>query len=87
MKRQQNEIQKQQKENAKNGGIIPPKPIKNEPDVSLKDLDESLLKEYGNNLFELVTYDPSVNNGQNNGQIRLIGVLKQLPNFSEYKMV
>lgn len=82
IKRQQNELQKQQKENAKNGGIIPPKPIKNEPDVSLKDLDESLLKEYGNNLFELVTYDPSVNNGKNNGQIRLIGVLKQLPNFS-----
>ena len=69
IKRQQNELQKQQEENAKNGGIIPPKPIKNEPDVSLKDLDESLLKEYGNNLFELVTYDPSVNNGQNNGQM------------------
>ena len=64
------------------GQVIPPKPIKNEPDALLKDLDESLLKEYGNNLFELVTYDPSVNNGKNNGQIRLMGVLKQLPNFS-----
>lgn len=64
------------------GQVIPPKPIKNEPDALLKDLDESLLKEYGNNLFELVTYDPSVNNGKNNGQIRLMGVLKQLPNFA-----
>lgn len=76
------EIKKQQEEINKNSGIIPPKPIKNEPDTSLKDLDESLLKEYGNNLFELVTYDPSVNNDKNNGQIRLLGVLKQLPNFS-----
>jgi hypothetical protein len=33
------------------GQVIPPKPIKNEPDALLKDLDESLLKEYGNNLF------------------------------------
>lgn len=45
-------------------------------------INENLLREYGNNLFELVTYDPSVNMGKNGGQIRLIGVLKQLPSFN-----
>lgn len=41
-------------------------------------ISENLLREYGNNLFELVTYDPSIKDGQ----IKLIGVLKQIPSFN-----
>ena len=42
----------------------------------------SLLEEYGNNYFELITYDYGLNNNKNNGELRLAGVLKDIPSFS-----
>lgn len=61
--------------------VTKPKEIKNSSIVD-EDISSNLLREYGNNLFELVTYDQSVNNGKNNGRISLTGVLKQIPSFS-----
>lgn len=58
-----------------------PKPVKNEI-VEDSNISTALLKEYGNNIFSLSTYDPSVNLGKNNGKLELYGVLKQLPQFS-----
>lgn len=46
-------------------------------------LEESILREYGNNFFELWTYDSSCKSKENiNGMVKIAGVLKQLPTFS-----
>lgn len=42
-------------------------------------ISTELLKEYGNNFFELITYDPSFGKTQ---KLKLSGVLKELPQFS-----
>lgn len=44
--------------------------------------DNKLLKEYGNNYFELITYDQGLNNSKLGGQLKLAGVLKDMPSFS-----
>lgn len=41
---------------------------------------EKILAEYGNNYFELITYDQSIQ--KDNGRLRLAGVLKDVPSFS-----
>lgn len=42
-------------------------------------LEESILREYGNNFFELWTYDSSCKSDENkNGMVKIAGVLKQL---------
>lgn len=50
-------------------------------DVNLN-TDNKLLKEYGNNYFELITYDQGLNNNKLGGQLKLAGVLKDMPSFS-----
>ena len=50
-------------------------------DVNLN-TDNKLLKEYGNNYFELITYDQGLNNSKLGGQLKLVGVLKDMPSFS-----
>lgn len=50
-------------------------------DVNLN-TDNKLLKEYGNNYFELITYDQGLNNSKLGGQLKLAGVLKDMPSFS-----
>ena len=52
-------------------------------DVNLN-TDNKLLKEYGNNYFELITYDQGLNNSKLGGQLKLAGVLKDMPSFSMY---
>ena len=75
------EAERRKKEFSKLPKIEKPKPVENQAVVEA-DLSPNLLREYGNNLFELITYDPSVNNGKDGGRIKLAGVLKQLPSFS-----
>ena len=41
-----------------------------------------LLAEYGNNYFELITFDKGLNNGKDNGRVTLAGVLKDIPAFN-----
>lgn len=50
-------------------------------DVNLN-TDNKLLEEYGNNYFELITYDQGLNNSKLGGQLKLAGVLKDIPSFS-----
>lgn len=50
-------------------------------DVNLN-TDNKLLEEYGNNYFELITYDQGLNNSKLGGQLKLAGVLKDMPSFS-----
>lgn len=57
---------------------VRPPVFDNKPESSEDTISEELLKEYGNNFFELYTFDNSVTNGK----IRLAGVLKELPQFS-----
>lgn len=59
----------------------PAKPIKNEKKQE-SDISVELLREYGNNLFMLYTYDPSFKTDKNNGLVEMCGVLKELPPFS-----
>lgn len=49
--------------------------------VNLK-TSTNLLEEYGNNYFELITFDQGLNNNKNGGQLKLAGVLKDIPSFS-----
>ena len=50
--------------------------------VAKQPVSQNLLQEYGNNYFELITYDYGLNNNKNNGELRLAGVLKDIPSFS-----
>lgn len=50
--------------------------------IAQNTISKSLLSEYGNNYFELITYDYGYNNNKNNGELRLAGVLKEIPSFS-----
>lgn len=45
-------------------------------------VEQDLLEEYGNNFFELITYDKSLEGTGYNGKIVLAGVLKDVPSFS-----
>lgn len=46
-------------------------------------IEESILREYGNNFFELWTYDSSCKSDKNkNGMVKIAGILKQLPTFT-----
>lgn len=46
------------------------------------EVDTKLLQEYGNNYFELITYDAGLNGIEQGGQLKLAGVLKEVPSFS-----
>lgn len=70
------------------GGIVKPEKLEpykfaqNEDSVPTNKPSNDLLQEYGNNYFELITFDKGLNNGKNNGKVTLAGVLKDLPQFS-----
>ena len=49
---------------------------------STDNIANNLLEEYGNNYFELITFDNGLNGNKNNGQLTLAGVLKEIPSFS-----
>ena len=68
---------------ANNANFKPLEAYKNElADSGNLTVDNNLLKEYGNNYFELITYDQGLNNNKLGGQLKLAGVLKELPSFS-----
>lgn len=80
IKTQQTQIQAQQKKD-----VLPQKlpALENEKgQIAQNTISKSLLSEYGNNYFELITYDYGYNNNKNNGELRLAGVLKEIPSFS-----
>jgi hypothetical protein len=74
--------------NGSNTGVV--KPQKLEPYKFAENSDSvpqaapstDLLAEYGNNYFELITFDKGLNNGKDNGRVTLAGVLKDIPAFN-----
>lgn len=69
------------------GVVTPPKlePYKyaeNRDSVPQAAPSTDLLAEYGNNYFELITFDKGLNNGKDNGRVTLAGVLKDIPAFN-----
>lgn len=79
--KQQEKIQKEQAEKASKFNKLPAYKNVQTKDVNLN-TDNKLLAEYGNNYFELITYDQGLNNNKLGGQLKLAGVLKDMPSFS-----
>lgn len=79
--KQQEIIRKEQEEKASKFNKLPAYENIQTKDVNLN-TDNKLLKEYGNNYFELITYDQGLNNSKLGGQLKLAGVLKDMPSFS-----
>ena len=79
--KQQEKIRKEQEEQASKFNKLPAYKNVQTKDVNLN-TDNKLLKEYGNNYFELITYDQGLNNSKLGGQLKLAGVLKDMPSFS-----
>lgn len=51
-------------------------------DDNVGKIDNNLLAEYGNNFFELITYDETLEGEPYNKKLSLAGVLKDVPSFS-----
>ena len=70
------------------GGVVKPQKLEpykfatNESSVPQAAPTNDLLAEYGNNYFELITFDKGLNNGKDNGRVTLAGVLKDIPAFN-----
>ena len=79
--KQQEKNRKDQEEQATKFNKLPAYENIQTKDVNLN-TDNKLLKEYGNNYFELITYDQGLNNSKLGGQLKLAGVLKDMPSFS-----
>ena len=79
--KQQEKIIKEQEEKASKFNKLPAYKNIQTKDVNLN-TDNKLLEEYGNNYFELITYDQGLNNSKLGGQLKLAGVLKDMPSFS-----
>ena len=79
--KQQEKNRKDQEEQASKFNKLPAYKNVQTKDVNLN-TDNKLLKEYGNNYFELITYDQGLNNSKLGGQLKLAGVLKDMPSFS-----
>lgn len=79
--KQQEKNRKDQEEQATKFNKLPAYKNVQTKDVNLN-TDNKLLKEYGNNYFELITYDQGLNNSKLGGQLKLAGVLKDMPSFS-----
>lgn len=79
--KQQEKIIKEQEEQAGKFNKLPAYKNVQTKDVNLN-TDNKLLEEYGNNYFELITYDQGLNNSKLGGQLKLAGVLKDMPSFS-----
>ena len=74
--------------NGSNTGVVKPEKLEpykfatNESSVPQAAPSTDLLAEYGNNYFELITFDKGLNNGKDNGRVTLAGVLKDIPAFN-----
>lgn len=74
--------------NGSNTGVVKPEKLEpykfatNESSVPQDSPTTDLLAEYGNNYFELITFDKGLNNGKDNGRVTLAGVLKDIPAFN-----
>lgn len=79
--KQQEKIREEQEEQASKFNKLPAYKNVQTKDINLN-TDNKLLKEYGNNYFELITYDQGLNNSKLGGQLKLAGVLKDMPSFS-----
>ena len=79
--KQQEKIRKEQEKQASKFNKLPAYKNVQTKDVNLN-TDNKLLEEYGNNYFELITYDQGLNNSKLGGQLKLAGVLKDMPSFS-----
>ena len=79
--KKQEKIRKEQEDKASKFNKLPAYKNEQTKDVKIK-TSKNLLEEYGNNYFELVTYDQGLNNNKFGGQLKLCGVLKDMPSFS-----
>lgn len=79
--KQQEKIREEQEEQASKFNKLPAYKNVQTKDINLN-TDNKLLEEYGNNYFELITYDQGLNNSKLGGQLKLAGVLKDMPSFS-----
>jgi hypothetical protein len=74
--------------NGSNTGVVKPQKLEpykfaeNKDSVPQASPSSDLLAEYGNNYFELITFDKGLNNGKDNGRVTLAGVLKDIPAFN-----
>ena len=78
--KQQEKIRKEQEKASKFNKLPAYKNVQTK-DINLN-VDNKLLEEYGNNYFELITYDQGLNDSKFGGQLKLAGVLKDMPSFS-----
>lgn len=74
--------------NGSGAGVVKPQKLEpykyaeNRDSVPQAAPSNDLLAEYGNNYFELITFDKGLNNGKDNGRVTLAGVLKDIPAFN-----
>ncbi len=74
--------------NGSGAGVVKPQKLEpykfaeNKDSVPQAAPSSDLLAEYGNNYFELITFDKGLNNGKDNGRVTLAGVLKDIPAFN-----
>lgn len=74
--------------NGSGAGVVKPQKLEpykfaeNKDSVPQAAPSNDLLAEYGNNYFELITFDKGLNNGKDNGRVTLAGVLKDIPAFN-----
>ena len=74
--------------NGSGAGVVKPQKLEpykfaeNQDSVPQAAPSSDLLAEYGNNYFELITFDKGLNNGKDNGRVTLAGVLKDIPAFN-----
>lgn len=74
--------------NGSGAGVVKPQKLEpykfaeNKDSVPQAAPSSDLLAEYGNNYFELITFDKGLNNGKDDGRVTLAGVLKDIPAFN-----
>lgn len=84
----QERLNKVKSVNGSNTGVVKPQKLEpykfaeNKDSVPQAAPSNDLLAEYGNNYFELITFDKGLNNGKDNGRVTLAGVLKDIPAFN-----
>lgn len=84
----QERLNKVKSVNGSGAGVVKPQKLEpykfaeNSDSVPQAAPSSDLLAEYGNNYFELITFDKGLNNGKDNGRVTLAGVLKDIPAFN-----
>lgn len=84
----QERLNKVKSVNGSGAGVVKPQKLEpykfaeNKDSVPQAAPSNDLLAEYGNNYFELITFDKGLNNGKDNGRVTLAGVLKDIPAFN-----